>query len=186
MKHQTYLPKSIPSSKAATQEGKKDTHSLLTRSLVVILVVTFAFALYLTANRLPLKATLNRLVGSSRSYPVVYDAKLAMDKAIVLPNQVANLAPRDLRYDATEAMNSAIVLPGQVAVTASRSLRYDATEVMNSTIVLPGQVAVTVSRGLRYDATGVMLEIITPKEVKVARGPVYDATGVMLKAIVYP
>jgi hypothetical protein len=159
MKHQTYLPNSIPSSKPASQEGKKDKRSLLTRVLVIILVVTFALALYLTASSLPVKAYLSRLTRASQNYPAIYDARLVMDQAVVLPGQVARTTSRIAIYDATGVMLEAIT---PKAAAYNRTFPYV------------------------YDATGAMLEAITPKEVKVARGPVYDATGVMLEAIVYP
>jgi len=126
---------------------------------VVILVVTLAFAIYLTASSLQARAFVNRLIGASQDYPAVYDARLVMDKAIVLPDQAARTASRTVIYDATGVMLDAIT---PKVAAHNRTFPYV------------------------YDATGAMMEAIFPQEVKVARGPVYDATGVMLEAIVYP
>lgn len=160
MKHQTVLPNRIPSSKTASQEGKKDTHNLLTRLLVVILVVTFAFAAFFTARSLPWQSILSRLNGDSRSFPVAYDAAAARDAAIVLPGQVARLAVKSPYYDATAARNSAIILPGQAERTAFKRSYYDATAARNSAIVLPDQVTRLAGTGSYYDATAAMQNAI--------------------------
>lgn len=137
MKHQTYLPHRIPSSKSNSQEGKKNTQNLSKQIFAVILVVTFAFAAFFTARSLPWQSILSRLNGDSRSFPVAYDAAAARDAAIVLPGQVARLVVKSPYYDATTARNSAIVLPGQVARPAATGSYYDATAAMQNAIVYP-------------------------------------------------
>lgn len=160
MKHQSVLPNRIPSSKTASQEGKKDTQNLLTRLFVVILVVTFAFAAFFTARSLPWQSILSRLNGDSRSFPVAYDAAAARDAAIVLPSHIARLAVKSPYYDATAARNSAIVLPSQADRSAVKRSYYDATAAKNSAIVLPGQVTRSVATGSYYDASAVMQNAI--------------------------
>ncbi len=158
MKHQTSYPNRIPSSKPF-QEGKKDTRNLLSQILVVILVVTFTFAVFLTVSSLR-EAIWHRLAGNPRGFPVVYDATAARNAAIVLPSQDARLAVKSSYYDATTARNAAIVLPGQADRSSVKRSYYDATAARNSAIVLPGQVTRPAGTGSYYDATAAMQNAI--------------------------
>jgi hypothetical protein len=155
MKHQTVLPNRIPSSKLHSQEGTKNLRNLFSQFLVVILVVTLAFATYLTVRNLPLGTILNR--PAVRLYSPVYDATGAMNAAIVLPGQVAKPVSWAEPYDATAAMLAAIT-PKKVASAYSRP--YDATAAMNAAILLPNEVDRPVLWVRPYDATGTMLDAI--------------------------
>ncbi len=177
MKQQTVLPTRIPSSKLRSQEGKKNSHSLFSQYLLVILVVALAFAAYFTAKSLPWEAILNLAAANARPHPAVYDATGVMNQAIVYPNQVKQSASRPLPYDATGAMLAAITPQKPLAIRHV----YDATGAMLAAIAPQKPLAI---RHV-YDATGVMLAAITPQKPAAIR-PVYDATGAMLDAIVWP
>jgi hypothetical protein len=112
----------------------------------------------------------------------VYNARDAMDKAIVLPAEAQKPA-RALVYDATSAMQKSVVNSWE-ARPASRSIVYDATTAMQEAVVNSWE-ARPASRAVVYDATAAMQNSVV-YSWQVRTPLVYDATAAMFEAVVFP
>ena len=112
----------------------------------------------------------------------VYDAREAMDRAIVLPAEAQKPARAPV-YDATGAMQNSVVNSWE-ARPAARAILYDATTAMKESVVNSWE-ARPAARSIVYDATTAMQNSVV-YSWQVRTPLVYDATAAMLEAIVLP